>query len=368
MQRGKAFPLAGALLALVVAVVLVACGSDSSSDSGSASTATSTSSGDGPTTVDVGTDAKVTLPKKGMKIGLFMAAITNEYQQQVVKGAQDAAKGAGVTVTPYNGEFDPAKQLDQIQNAMQQGGLDAVILHSADGNVLCNIASKQLPGKGVAVVAIAVPVCGHEVATGEESAEPGTLAYVGSVTTKDFITGWLNAAAEQNPGKRTAAMVRGPELIGQTRAIDNILKGWQAEHPDFQIKYKTQTDYTTPDALAKTQALLKAHDDIDLVMSVYSPDLTRGVINGLKAEGKLGKIPVADMGGSKYTFEQIRAGNIQFSLPMFPYNDGKRAVEALVGAASGKQPPRFVDDSEVGTAVEPFVITKDTIGEYSPQY
>lgn len=308
------------------------------------------------------------VPKEGLNVGLFMVGESNLYQQQVIKGAEAAASKYGASVTAYDGEFEPTTQINQVENAVQQGEMNAVILHPTSGELLCNLGSKQLPEEGYPVVVIAVPLCGHEIATGEESAEPGTLAYVGSASTSTYIEAWLEAVAKENPGEHTIALVMGPEIIGQTKAINALLKEWEPKHPELHVKYKLYTDYTTPDALAKTQAALKAHDEIDLIMCVYSPDLTQGVIKALEAEGKAGEVLVNTLGASKYDYEQINDGNIQFTIPQFPYNLGFEAVKAFVDAQSGTAPPRFIDDSTVGSAEEPLVITKANLGEYEPQY
>ena len=365
-----------AVLVLVSGVLLAACGSSDSSSTGStaAGDQSAEAGGDeggssgGTAKLETGGGPEVEVPAEGLDIGLFMIAESNLYQQQVVKGAEAAAAKYGAKVTDYDGEFEPTVQIAQIENAMQKGETNAVMMIPTSGELLCNLAAKQLPEEGVAVVILAVPVCGHAVATGEESAEPGTLAYVGSVSTKEYVLGWLEAVAKENPGEHTIAVVEGPEIVGAAKALDAVLKEWEPKHPDLHVKYKAYTNYTTPDALAKTQALLKAHSDIDLIMSVYSPDLTQGVITALEEEGKAGDIPVDTLGGSKYDYEQIEKGNIQFTIPLFPYNIGYQGVKALAEAGEGKQPPRYIDDSTVGSAVEPFVITKDNLSEFEPQY
>lgn len=367
--------LLAAVVVLLVAVGLGACGSSSDSSSSSASTeatgegeSTEATGEGGSETFETGGGPEVTVPKEGLNIGLFMVAESNLYQQQVVKGAEAAASEGGATLTDYDAEFEPTTQIDEIQNALQQGEMNAVILHPTSGELLCTEGSKTLPEQGIPVVVIAVPICGHEIATGEESSEPGIFTYVDSVSTKEYINGWLEAVAEQNPGDHTIALVAGPEIIGQTKAINALLPAWEKKHPNLHMKYKIYTDYTTPDALTKTQAALKAHSDIEVIMSVYSPDLTQGVIKALESEGRNGEVAVDTLGASKYDYEQIEAGNIQFTIPQFPFNLGYEAVKALTDAQSGKAPPRFIDDSTVGSAEEPLVITKENLGEFEPQY
>jgi ribose transport system substrate-binding protein len=363
----------------LVAVGLGACGSSGGSSSSTEATETeaaeapagetgNASSEGGSETFETGGGPEVTVPKEGLNIGLFMVAESNLYQQQVVKGAEAAATKGGAKLTDYDAEFEPTNQINQIQNALQQGEMNAVILHPTSGELLCTEGSKTLPEQGIPVVVIAVPICGHEIATGEESAQPGIFTYVDSVSTKEYINGWLEAVAEQNPGNHTIALVAGPEIIGQTKAINALLPAWEKKHPNLHMKYKIYTDYTTPDALTKTQAALKAHSDIEIILSVYSPDLTQGVVKALEAEGENGEVAVDTLGASKYDYEQIENGNVQFTIPQFPFNLGYEAVKALTDAQSGEAPPRFIDDSTIGSAKEPLVITKANLGEFEPQY
>jgi ribose transport system substrate-binding protein len=357
-------PYVGVLGALTASIALAACGSSSG---GSDQPSTGGGNAD-RVQLNTGGGPDVQLPKEGLKVGLFMVGESNLYQAQVIKGAQAAAKKYGATVTDYDAKYDPTTQINQIQNAVQQRRLNAVILHPTSGDLLCNLATKQLPGEQYPVEVIATPLCGKDVATGQEQAVPGLFAFVGSTGTKTFLQGWMKNVADLNPGRHTIAIVEGPETLGYTKATDALLKEWETANPRMDVKYKVYTDYTTPDALKKTQALLQAHRNIDLIMSVYSPDLTRGVISALEAQGLAGKVPVADIGASKYSYDQIKKGNIQFTIPLFPYNLGYKAVETLAQAQSGNQPPRFVDDSQVGSAEEPLAITKKNLAQFQPQY
>lgn len=319
-------------------------------------------------TLTTGGGPDVTLPKEGLHIGLFMAAKTNAYQAQMIKGAEAAAEKFDAKLTVFDANYDPKTQMDQIQNALQQGEINAIIMQPTSGDLLCDMASKTLPNQGYAVIAAGTTLCGYDIGDGDELAAPGTVAFSGANAAKSYITGYLDQVAQFNPGKHTVALVSGPETLAYTQAFDTIAKEWQTSHPDIDIKYTAYTNYTTPDALAKTQALLKAHSDIDLIVEVYSPDIARGVIGALEAQGLAGKIPVTDLGGSEYAYQQMKAGNIQFTIPLNPYNIGYRPVESLVQAQSGKPIPRFIDDSVLGTAVDPVAITVDTLDTFDPQY
>jgi ribose transport system substrate-binding protein len=357
------------IVALVLSVGAVGCGSSSSKSATGTPAAASIGGGAAKTVkVDVGTSQKVTVPSKDMRIGLFMNAATNAYQAQVVAGATSAAKAGGDTLKVFNANFDPSTQLNQIQDAIQSKSIDAAMILPVDGQVLCNAGSKLLPAAGIPVVILAQPICGHLTSTGPASWVPGTLSYVGGSNTIGAAQALLNSAATTITGKRTVLLVAGPQLGGQAKTLEAIIPGFNQTHPNFQIKYTIYTDYTTPVALTETQAALKAHPDVNDIISVYSPDMTRGVIDALTAAGENGKIPVADAGGSKYSYEQLANGNLAMTLAYFPFSQGKRGVEALQTAASGKTPARFIDESTFGTQAHPIIITKANYKKYPATY
>jgi ribose transport system substrate-binding protein len=318
----------------------------------------------------VGTST-IKLPKDGLEIGLLMNAQTNQYQQQVFKGAKQAAAEGGASLTMLNANFDPATQINQLTNAATSKKFDAVVLVPIDGNAVCNLASKTLPQAGVLVAVTVQQICGREGSTtGEGMWAPGTLNYVGGDVSYPSIEAFVEKAGELNPGPQKVAVAVGPDTGPATIAEKKAFGAYSQAHPEFQIADYINTDYTTPTAYKNTLAYLQAHPDTTLMMSVYSPDLTRGVIQALKAAGKLGKIKVVDQGGSSYSIDQIKAGNIEFTMPYFPERTGNLAVKSVIDAVSGKKPERFVDNvpPENGDYKNPQAITKDNVDSFKPEY
>jgi ribose transport system substrate-binding protein len=352
-------------IAMLVSIAAVAAGCGTSSSSTSAASSSGSAS---VVRVSDGNGGTTNLPKGKVRIALFMLSISNSWQQQVVKGAQDTAKAAGDSLQVYNANFDPSTQLNQIQNALQQKSMDAAMILPVDSSLVCKIGTQTLPQAGITTLALAIPLCGHTTDDGPHAYQPGLLTWVGSNNTLPFDRAWLDDAAKLDPSKNAVALIAGPAIIGQSQSLANILKTWQPQHPSFKIKYVVNTNFTTPDALAKTSALLKAHPNIDLIMSVYSPDLTRGVVEALQGAGLAGKIPVIDTGGSQYSYQQIRAGVLQMTLPYFPYNIGRQGVKALLSAQSGQSVPHFIDDSQIGSATNPVPITKANLSAWTPTY
>lgn len=362
------------LVVLALAVFAAACGGGSDSTSGSTTetsggTETAESGGEGGESgtvpVDVGSGS-VELTTEPLNIGVFLPAQVNQALKENWEGAQAAAKKFGAKVTLYDAGFDPTTQLNQLQNAIQQGEIDAAIVEPVDSNVVCNAVSKEAPDANILVSAATIPFCETELEqegnSPEELWQEGTLNYVGSNNYVGFIEKWFEESAKAIPGKQKVALVLGQATIAQTLLTEKALENFERSNSEFEVTDIIYSNYTAPDAYKKTQSYLQAHPDTTVMMSIYSPDTTEGVVKGIEAAGKKGQIKVTDVGAG--TPELIEDGTVALSLPYFSFATDARAVEALVKAQEGGEPPRFVDDSLIGTAEEPFVVTAKTLGQF----
>jgi ABC-type sugar transport system substrate-binding protein len=337
---------------------------------GASDNATGSGGDPGTVQVDVGTGTPVRLTTGKLRIGLFMNGITNEGEKNYVESAKETAEANGAELKVFDAQYDSAQQRQQLQQAATNKDFDAVISFTVDGVQACDVLTKTLPQANVLVVVTAGQICGRTDRAGDENWAPGTLNFVGGDSTVAYQQAWVETAARLNPGPQKVAVVVGPELAPFTATEKKVVEDFEKAHPEFDVRDFIYTDYTTPSGYSATLSYLQAHPDTTLFMSVYSPDLTRGVIQALHAVGKAGKIPIADMGGSQYSVEQIKAGTIQFTLPYALRTEAKKAVESILAAQSGKTPERFVSEfpEGMGTPTEPLVVTPENVDEFTPEY
>jgi ribose transport system substrate-binding protein len=383
--------LTGGFAVLLAGLAVAGCGSSSSSSSGSAvsasnaaNTAGSESNGSNSATgatvtssgsnVTVKTGAyKITLPKGAahLNIAFFMNASANTWQINFAKAAIDEAHKYGASITMFNGGFNPTTQISQMINAAQSHKYNAAVLVNIDTNAECTVATKTLPAAGILVAVTAQPICGHGLATtGPALWEPGTLNYVGGDVSEPANVAWANLTGKLNPGTQHVAVVVGPSTAAVTAGEEQAVNNYAKAHPDFHVDSFINTDYTTPTTYTAVLNYLHAHPDTTLVMSVYSPDCTRGVIQALTALGKVGKIKVSDEGGASYALDQIKAGALELTLPYFPEVQARKSVDSLAQAANGQATPPFVTDvpSQYGTWQNPTPITKQNASTFVPEY
>ncbi len=318
-------------------------------------------------TIDVGHDMKVNLKTSpNLKVAVFLPGVANAYGQAQELAAKETAKELGMDMTLFDGGYNPSQQLNQMQTALASGGYDAAVVQALDGTVVCKTITEDYPKANILVVNNVTPLCEYGInQTGKAVDEvwaPGTMNFVGSNNTRAYIDGWFSAAAKANPGKQNVVAVLGPAVAAQTRVIEVALAKFAKDNPDYTIN-TINTDYTTTGTYNQMQTYLQGHADTTLILSMYTPDISQGVVKAVEDAGLLGKLNIVDQGFGEFSIDQIEAGNIQFSTLFFPYNGIKVSLETIAAAQRGDAGPRFVDDSVIGDAKSPFTITKETISE-----
>lgn len=357
-----------ALVALLALVAFAGCGSDESSssdDSGSSSART--------VSIDVGTGTPIEVDTDKPKIGMLWTS-GNLFLQAFEKGAKEEAERRGVDLTVLDSKFDAVRQMQQAQNVLQQKKFDALIVVPLDGNALCPVMTRQAPEQGIPVVSAVVAMCNRGTKPeGDEIWSPGTIAHSGQQITLDAGRSFYKAVNERvgSDGRRhVAALVMGPPLIVGTIASEKSLEQVEeaGEIPNLDVKYRVNTDYTTPDGLARVQTLLQAHPEIDTIMSTYS-DITVGAIKAVQAAGLSDKVKVYDQGASGQSLAAIKAGDLELTTATNPFSFGVSAVKAVVDAFEGKRVERWHGGYGPGSRFgNPLVIDRSNVDDYRPEY
>ncbi|MGJ3190147.1 sugar ABC transporter substrate-binding protein [Paenarthrobacter sp. FR1] len=321
----------------------------------------------GTVAVDVGNDMTVNLKTgPGLKVAVFIPGVANEFGIEQERAAKETATELGMDMTLFDAGYDPNKQLNQMQTAMTSGNFDAAVVMALDGVMSCKLLTNDFAKANILTSISGSPLCDDGAnkngKTVDEVWAPGTLNFVGSNTTRDYVDGWLAATAKANPGKQKVVAVLGPAVNTQTRVTEAAMAKLAADNTGYSID-TIYTDWTTTDAYNKTQTYLQGHPDTTLILSASAPDLTQGVIQAEKDAGLSEKIHIADVGFGKFQTQQLEAGTVQLSTMLFPYNQMKANLNSIAAAQRGDTGTRFVDDSVIGTAKNPFVVTKETIPE-----
>ncbi|MDO8212243.1 sugar ABC transporter substrate-binding protein [Conexibacter sp. CPCC 206217] len=343
-----------AAVAAVGVLALAGCG-DSESTGGSGG---SGGGGDGAS-VDVGTQ-KISVSGQP-RVAYFVYGSGNAYGAAGVAAAKAAAARNDLELTVYDGAFDPQKQFNQLQTAVQSGRFNAFSLGPIDANLVCTLASRQAPAKKIVVGVVNQPLCGRYIQPTDAGLwQPGTLNYASGYFTRRRLLQWLQAVADKYPGPQKVGLITGLAVDSLSKLVDLDVKEIQRDHPDFDVVGELRTDYTTTKGYSAAQNLLQSNPDLTLIVSDYS-DLTVGAAKAIEQAGKSGSVALADFGGSRQVAELVRRGVVGLTAPTYPKTEVEDSIEALVAAFRGTTPERVT--------LPPFkVYTSDDIDQYEPQF
>lgn len=366
MRAKRLLPGIAMIIALLVAVLLSACGSSDSTESDSSD------SGGKTVQVDVGTDEPIEVDTSKRNIA-YMWTSGSTFMEANLAGVEEEAEKRGFDVTVFDAKFDPLRQVEQVENMLQQDEFDAVIAIPLDYTTLCPILTKKAPSEGVVVVTQDITMCGRVVDEGPEAAPEGILAHSGFPAATDANRAFFLEVADRLPaGKHVGALLVGPEGNSSSEGTIKGLEEVEEQISDkLEVPYRVYTDFTAQDGLAKTQTLLQAHPEIDVIMTNYSFE-TIGAIKAIEEAGLEDQIMVFDQGAETPSVKMVKEGKVVFTTAFHPYYYGSDSVKAIADAYEGKKVPRFFPGVPPGSTEEGvgkrLIIDESNVDEFKPEY
>ena len=175
---------------------------------------------------------------------------------------------------------------------------------------------------------------------------------------------WIVPFAPGGGGDTTARLVarEAEKLVGQPFVIDNrpgaaTILGMQALLASPSDGY---TVFSGNDSLATNLYLM---DKVP-----YKLDDVLGISVISKSPLALVTRPDFPAKDLNELMQQIKAGNVQFTLPYVPFTQGAKAAQSLLDAIAGKTVPRFIPEWKDATPEKPTIVTKENIDSFVPEF
>jgi ribose transport system substrate-binding protein len=323
-----------------------------------------------PVSIDVGGGYVIHTDGKPLKIAFFALSSTDSFLKAQNARARATADKLGVSMDIFSANWDASKQMDQMQIALASKRYNAWILEAVDGNIACQIATKQAPAANILVQTLDNTVCGRIYGEGDELWSPGTLNYVGgNESVAAWTTLWKKAIAD-NPGPQTVGVLIGPQLNTITKAFLRSMKNTVPS--DWKIITPVYTNYSVPDAEAKAIPLLQSHPDMTILMSAYT-NITKGAVSAMRINNRVGKVKIYEGGGTSTGLGYIKTGITEVMMARYSQTPIVYSINAVVDAWAGKTIPHFTGDD--GHALEEgrdpnsaaFLVTKANADKYHPE-
>lgn len=264
-----------------------------------------------------------------LKVGIASREIVNDYNRDIITGAQQAFETAGGSVTVTNAGGDATKQINNIQTLVNSG-INVLVIELGDPAQLAPVVA-QARSRGVIVV-----TCGVG------STVPGTVTDVGGdedLMAEMMTRSLLDSMAYK--GDLYAFWVPGAPLL-ETRL--RILKAMVADYPMVRLHLEP-SDFSPAKVQSQMQAVLTANPDSGSIAGVWGAydQMTSGAVQAIQQANRP-EIKVASIDGDRATFSMLYAPNSPFVATVVQNAQliGQLAAQAALSARQGKTVPSTI--------------------------
>jgi ribose transport system substrate-binding protein len=256
-----------------------------------------------------------------MTIGVSLLTRTHPFYQDLEAGLKEAAQTDGYDLIITAGEFDVAKQKDQIQDFIVRK-VNAIIVSPCDSKSI-GTAIKAANDAGI-------PVFTADIACLAEG-----VKVVAHVASDNVAGGRLAAQAiiQALNGSGKVAIIDHPEV----ESVIQRVKGFEeelAKAPGIQIVAKLSGHGVKDQAFRTTEDILQAHPDLTAVFGI-NDDSALGALAAVEKAGKTGKIIIVGFDAVPEAREAIKAGKIYADVIQQPRVIGQKTIEAIKTYMSG---------------------------------
>ncbi|HXI53792.1 MAG TPA: substrate-binding domain-containing protein [Candidatus Saccharimonadales bacterium] len=257
---------------------------------------------------------------KTPQLGVSLLTLTNPFFRDLGDAMKDEAAKHRLGVILTSGEFDAARQRNQVADFIVKR-VAAIVLSPCDSKAVGTaIAEANKAGIPVFTVDIAALAPGAKV--------------VAHVATDNLGGGKLAAQAliEALGGRGKVAILDHPEVesvLLRTKGFEEELARQRKEKGvDLQIVAKLPGGATKDRSFKAAEDLLQAHPDLNGIFAINDPSAL-GAVAALEKAGLLGRIKVVGFDGMPEGKRAIRAGQIYADPIQFPDQIGRTAVQLI---------------------------------------
>lgn len=247
----------------------------------------------------------------------------NPYFIGARKGAEEAARGLGVTLL-WDGptDTDPAKQ-NEVVEAWITRGVDAIAVSVENREGLATVLRKAR-GRGIEIIT-----------WDADTAEDARDFFVNQATPEGIGHALIDNAARLMGGKGQLAVVTASLTAANQNAwLAHIRERMTAHHPELELVTVRPSNDKQDLAFTEAQNILKVHPSVKLVMGLSSPAVP-GAAEAIKQAGKAGQVKVMGLSLPNTCRKYIHDGVVDHIVLWNVTDLGYLAVHAAVAAARG---------------------------------
>ncbi|MGX7000367.1 sugar ABC transporter substrate-binding protein [Caballeronia sp. KNU42] len=283
-------------------------------------------------------------PKAGTKIGAVAKTLTNEYWRLLGDGYKAGSAKFGVTddLQAAQSEGDQLGQLAMAENMLTRGYTALLLSPQTDANlqpVLGEAAKANVPVINV-----------------NDAVIPQAEHYIGNVQRDNGVRAarWF---IQNRPAGGKIAVIEGMAgVYAAVQRTDGFKSTLTKESTKFSVVASVPGNWDRQISYDAAATILQQHPDL-AGFYCNNDTMALGVIEAVKAAGKLKQVAVIGTDGTSDAYKSILAGDLTGTVDSFPVLTGEVAVETALRILAGQKVPRVV-------ATPQALVTKQNYARY----
>jgi ABC-type sugar transport system substrate-binding protein len=262
-------------------------------------------------TLMIGLAVSASAANNPLKIGLVQIDLSNPFHLGEVEGAKEAARRAGFDLVVTSGEGDVNKQIQAVENLINQG-VDAISINFIDAGAFGPTMAKAKAAN--------IPIiCLHSKPEGCAATLGFDERYTGKIV-GDYAAELLKAKYKGEV-KGQVANLQG--LLGQGLNTDRSggFTDVMAKYPGVKVVAQEPTNWDPTKAVSITENWMTAYPDLDLIYG-NSDSLTVPASTVIERAGKKGQIMLVSVDGTKEGLQAVKDGVMKSTVLLAPQYSG----------------------------------------------
>ncbi len=261
----------------------------------------------------------------GPVVGVSLLTRTHPFYQDLEAGLRLAAEAQGFQLLVQAGEFDVARQKDQVAD---------FIVRKVAAIVLCPCDSRSIGTSVAAANAAGIPVFTADIAVLAEDAK--VVCHVAS----DNVEGGRLAAralARALDEHGSVAVIDHPEVesvIQRVRGFEEELR----QHTGLRVVARLSGRGVKDGAMRTTEDVLQAHRDLTGIFAI-NDDSALGALAAVEKAGRQGRVAIVGFDAVPEARAAIADGKIFADVVQQPRTIGIRTIGAVADYLAGKPVP-----------------------------
>jgi ABC-type sugar transport system substrate-binding protein len=244
-------------------------------------------------------------------IGLIQIDLSNPFHLGEVDGAKEAARRAGFDLVVTSGEGDVTKQIQAMENLINQG-VDAISINFIDAAAFGPTMAKA-EAAGIPVICLHSKIDGCAAVLGFDERYTGKI--VGEYAAE------LLKARYNGEVKGEVANLQG--LLGQGLNTDRSggFTDVMAQYPGVKVVAQEPTNWDPTKAVSITENWMTAYPNLDLIYG-NSDSLTVPAAGVIARAGKQDQVMLVSVDGTEPGLKAVKDGTMKSTVLLAPQYSG----------------------------------------------